>query len=77
MNVKQPRECFRPPDNGAALESYVDAHLTEAGIAVDDAAPLFRTAAGETGKLIDRRMTRTDALHTILMTRFYRHRSAR
>lgn len=30
--------------------------------ASDKTAPLFRTVAGKTGKLTDRRMTRTDAL---------------
>jgi site-specific recombinase XerD len=47
------------------LEGYVDAYLTEAGIASDKDTPLFRTAAGKTGKLTDRRMTRTDALRMI------------
>src|SRR4051812_18915716 len=44
------------------LETYMDAYLTETGIASDKDTPLFRTAAGRTGTLTDRRMTRTDAL---------------
>ncbi|MGE3279559.1 MAG: tyrosine-type recombinase/integrase [Alphaproteobacteria bacterium] len=47
------------------LETYIDAYLTEAGIASDKDTSLFRTAAGKTGKLTDRRMTRTDALRMI------------
>src|SRR3954467_1585540 len=47
------------------LENYVDAYLTEAGIASDKDTPLFRTAAGRTGTLTDRRMPRTDALRRI------------
>jgi hypothetical protein len=41
------------------LETYIDAYLTEIGIASDKTTPLFRTAAGKTRKLTDRRMTRT------------------
>src|SRR3954466_5822737 len=33
------------------LETYMDAYLTETGMGSDKAAPLFRTAAGKTGKL--------------------------
>jgi integrase len=47
------------------LEGYVDGYLEAAGIAEDKGSPLFRTAAGKTGKLTDRRMTRTDALRLI------------
>ncbi len=47
------------------LETYMDEYLDAAGIAEDKATPLFRTAAGKTGKLTDRRMTRTDALRMI------------
>jgi site-specific recombinase XerD len=47
------------------LETYIDAYLSDAGIASDKDTPLFRTALGKTGKLTDRRMTRTDALRMI------------
>jgi site-specific recombinase XerD len=47
------------------LESYVDEYVTEAGIAIDKDTPLFRTAAGKTGQLTERRMTRTNALRMI------------
>src|SRR3954454_7117940 len=47
------------------LESYVDAYLTETDIASDKDTPLFRTAAGKTGTLTDRRMTLNDALRMI------------
>jgi site-specific recombinase XerD len=47
------------------LETYVDEYVTETGIASDKDTPLFRTALGKTGKLTDRRMTRTDALRMI------------
>jgi site-specific recombinase XerD len=47
------------------LEAYMDEYLDAAGIAEDKPAPLFRTAAGKTGKLTDRPMTRTDALRMI------------
>ncbi len=47
------------------LETYMDAYLADTGLAGDKAAPLFPTAAGRTGKLTDRRMTRTDALRMI------------
>jgi site-specific recombinase XerD len=47
------------------LETYVDEYLTETGIASDKDTLLFRTALGKTGKLTDRRMTRTDALRMI------------
>jgi len=47
------------------LETYIDEYLSEVGIAAEKTAPLFRTAAGKTGNLTDRRMTRTDALRMI------------
>src|ERR1044071_5144806 len=47
------------------LETYMDAYLTETGIASDKDTPLFRTALGKTGTLTDRRMHRTDALRMI------------
>ena len=47
------------------LETYMDAYLADTGLAGDKAARLFPTAAGRTGKLTDRRMTRTDALRMI------------
>jgi site-specific recombinase XerD len=47
------------------LEEYVDEYLDAAGIPEDRATPLFRTAAGRTGHLTDRRMTRTDALRMV------------
>jgi site-specific recombinase XerD len=47
------------------LETYIDEYVSEAGIAGAKASPLFRTAAGKTGKLTERRMTRTDALRMI------------
>ena len=47
------------------LETYMDAYLADTGLAADKAASLFPTVAGRTGKLTDRRMTRTDALRMI------------
>jgi site-specific recombinase XerD len=47
------------------LETYIDEYLTEVGISSDKDTPLFRTAAGKTGTLTERRMTRTDALRMI------------
>jgi len=47
------------------LETYMDSYLGDTGLAADKSAPLFPTAAGRTGKLTDRRMTRTDALRMI------------
>src|SRR5262249_22543641 len=46
-------------------EAYVDAYLIAAGIGPDKKSPLFRTAAGKTGRLTDGRMTRKDALQMI------------
>ena len=47
------------------LEQYMDEYLGACGLAEEKAAPLFRTAAGKTGRLTDRRMHRTDALRMI------------
>ena len=47
------------------LEQYIDEYLAAAGIGADRASPLFRTAAGTTGRLTDRRMHRLDALRMI------------
>lgn len=47
------------------LETYMDEYLADTGLVSDRTAPLFPTAAGKTGKLTDRRMTRTDALRMI------------
>lgn len=47
------------------LETYMDEYLNGAGIADEKATPLFRTAVGRTGRLTDRRMTRTDVLRMI------------
>lgn len=42
-------------------EEFMDAYLEAAGIAGDKKGPLFRTAAGKTKALTDRRMTTKDA----------------
>src|SRR5436305_7892801 len=47
------------------LETYMDTYLSDTGLVADKAASLFPTVAGRTGKLTDRRMTRTDALRMI------------
>jgi site-specific recombinase XerD len=47
------------------LEGYLDEYLDAVGIPEDRATPLFRTVAGRTGHLTERRMTRTDALRMI------------
>lgn len=47
------------------LEKYVDEYISVAGIASEKATPLFRTAAGRTGRLTSNRMTRHDALRMI------------
>jgi site-specific recombinase XerD len=47
------------------LETYMDEYLAAAAFAEDKPSPLFRTAAGRTGKLTDRRMHRTDALRMV------------
>lgn len=43
------------------LETYLDAYIQAAGLTGGKDAPLFRTAAGRTGKLTDKAMTRFDA----------------
>ena len=43
------------------MEEYIEA----AGIGSDKLSPLFRTAAGTTGRLTDRRMHRLDVLRMI------------
>lgn len=43
------------------LEEYLDAYLAAAQLGGGKDAPLFRTAAGRTGKLTDKPMTRFDA----------------
>ena len=47
------------------LEDYLDAYLAAVGIADDKGTPLFRTAAGTTGRLTERRMHRLDVLRMI------------
>jgi integrase/recombinase XerD len=47
------------------LEQYLDEYVTAAGIGADKATPLFRTAAGTTGRLTERGMHRLDALRMI------------
>ena len=47
------------------LEQYMDEYLSAAGISLDKASPLFRSAAGTTGKLTERRMHRLDVLRMI------------
>jgi integrase/recombinase XerD len=47
------------------LETYMDEYIVAAGIGEDKPSPLFRTAAGRTGKLTELRMNRTDALRMI------------
>ena len=47
------------------LEHYVDEYLTAASIAESTTSPLFRTAAGTTGRLTERRMHRIDVLRMI------------
>jgi integrase/recombinase XerD len=47
------------------LETYIDEYIAAAGIDGDKASPLFRSAAGKTGKLTERGMHRTDALRMI------------
>jgi hypothetical protein len=44
------------------LDEYVDAYLEGAGIADEKGSPLFRTAAGRTGRLTELRMHRTVTL---------------
>jgi integrase/recombinase XerD len=47
------------------LETYLDEYPAAAGIAEDKASPLFRAAAGTTGRFTGRRMHRLDALRMI------------
>jgi site-specific recombinase XerD len=47
------------------LETYMDAYLADTGRSADKDVALFPTAAGKTGKLTERRRTRTDALRMI------------
>jgi site-specific recombinase XerD len=46
-------------------ENYLDAYIEAAGIASEKKGPLFRSAAGKTQKLTDRRMDPNDALRMI------------
>jgi site-specific recombinase XerD len=46
-------------------EAYVDTYLEAAGIGQEKKSPLFRSAAGKTGRLTDRPMHRTDAWQMI------------
>jgi integrase/recombinase XerD len=47
------------------LESYLDAYIDAAGIRDAGKAPLFRSAAGRTGKLTEKLMNRVDAWRMI------------
>ncbi len=47
------------------LERYLDEYIAAAGIAVDPDGPLFRTAAGKTGKLTPNAMWQQDAYRMI------------
>ena len=47
------------------LESYLDAYIRAAGVGEDGKSPLFRSAAGRTGKITERPMHRVDAWHMI------------
>jgi integrase len=47
------------------LEAYLDAYIEAAGIRDAGKAPLFRSAAGRTGALIDKPMNRVDAWRMI------------
>lgn len=47
------------------LEQYIDEYVSAAGIGSDKSSPLFRSAAGTTGRLTGRRMHRLDALRMI------------
>jgi site-specific recombinase XerD len=46
-------------------EAYVDTYLEAAGIGQEKKSPLFRSAAGKTGKLTDRPMHRVDAIRMV------------
>jgi site-specific recombinase XerD len=47
------------------LQDYLDAYLEAAGIAGDRKGPLFRSAAGRTGRLTARPMARADAYRMV------------
>jgi integrase len=47
------------------LERFLDEYLEAAGIGDRDKTPLFRSAAGKTGILTDRRMHRVDAYQMV------------
>jgi integrase/recombinase XerD len=47
------------------LEEYLNAYVDAAGIRGDRKAPLFRTAAGKTGRLTGSPMTRRDAYRMV------------
>lgn len=47
------------------LEHYIEEYVDAAGIGADKSSPLFRSAAGTTGRLTDRRMHRLDVLRMI------------
>jgi site-specific recombinase XerD len=47
-------------------EEYLDAYLEAARLSPDKKGPLFRTAAGKTGRLTAERMTRNDAYRMVL-----------
>jgi integrase/recombinase XerD len=46
-------------------ESYLDAYLAAAGVALERKAPLFRTAVGKSCMLTVQRMSRTDVLRMV------------
>ena len=46
-------------------EAYLDAYLAAAGLAADRKGPLFRAAAGKTGQLTDRPLSRRNALDMV------------
>jgi integrase/recombinase XerD len=46
-------------------EEYLDAYLAAAGIATAGKSPLFRSVAGRSGRVTERRMSRKDALQMI------------
>ena len=47
------------------LQGYLDAYLEAAGIEGDRKGPLFRSAAGRTGRLTDKAMSRTDVFRMV------------
>lgn len=46
-------------------EEFLDAYILAAGIGIDSSGPLFRTAAGRSGKLTANRMSRQDAARMV------------